>query len=359
MFNLNKEWFEKRFNACSSAVNSRSPKEVLTNVYLSRRDDQITMIGTDTETSIVITSGGGEITCDCRVLLPKDRMSRILKETDSEQIIIDPDGSSIEVECNGAKFSLPTSDPNEFPLPNKLSTVAHPIDFSVLKKAINRTVFATDSDSARYALNAIRIESANEGIVVVGTDGRRLAKVNVGQGNVDGSLIPATAAKLIAGLDIEGNVAISSDTNFFMLESPSYTLITRQIEGRFPNWKQVIPNLEGYARATTTARNLIQAIAQAAIVVDNETRGVDFTFTSGNLALKSKAASKGSAAIRLPLEYSGDELTMRLDHKYASEYLRTFDPDELACIYVKDEKLPVVISDDASSLYVLMPMALT
>jgi DNA polymerase III subunit beta len=107
-----------------------------------------------------------------------------------------------------------------------------------------------------------------------------------------------------------------------------------------------------------TAGSLLSAIKQAAIVADTETRGVHFVFSEGSIALSSKTADKGQAAISVPAEYSGEQAEVKLDYKYTSAFLQTCESDEVVSVYVGKPSESVLIEDALGALYTVMPMAI-
>ena len=162
-----------------------------------------------------------------------------------------------------------------------------------LKKLIRRTIFATDVESTRYALGGVLVELTAESIAMVGTDGRRLARMSApadAENNPPAPagfpVIPVKALKLIernlADDDPPVHLTIQSGTAVLM-RTESAVIYSRLVEGRFPRYQDVFPaNVE--VKIPLEAGPLRLAVEQASIVTSEESRGVDFQFGCGSAA---------------------------------------------------------------------------
>ena len=113
------------------------------------------------------------------VILPTAQMNSILRTGTDVELIIETDGDHLIVQGLHSEFTLPVEDVNLFPdVPDFAAQSYHVIDAADLKKLIRRTMFATDVESTRYALGGVLVELAAESIAMVGTDGRRLARMS-------------------------------------------------------------------------------------------------------------------------------------------------------------------------------------
>ena len=230
-----------------------------------------------------------------------------------------------------AEFILPIEDASLFPeVPDFAATSYHVIPAGNLKKLIRRTIFATDLESARYALGGVLVELTGESIAMVGTDGRRLARMvapaeaeNNPPAPAGTPVIPVKALKLIernlVDDDVLVHLAIQAGTAV-LVRTESAVIYSRLVEGRFPRYQDVFPaNVE--VRIPLEAGRLRLAVEQASIVTSDESRGVDFQFGPGALKLSSQAADVGSSHVDLPIAYDG---------KAGRDHLRPPLPDRRA-----------------------------
>ncbi len=242
----------------------------------------------------------------------------------------------------------------------------HELSARLLRELIRRTIFATDNESSRYALGGVLLEMGPERIIGVGTDGRRLAKMEAPARSVGGhqsgdsmTIVPTKAMQLIerALTDGDAEIQLAARANEILVRSPRATIYSRLVEGRFPKWRDVFPQRTGVQRIDLTVGPLHSAVRQAAIVTSEESRGVDFSFQAGTLVLAGRAAEWGQSRIELPIAYDGPTISITLDPRYVSDFLKVLDPEKVINIELKDAESAAVCGTDDGYGYVIMPLA--
>lgn len=359
---FDREKFLEEFTAVAS-VASGKVKSVLGNVRLKLSDGKATLFGTDTEISIVReVEAKAALVAEGDMLLPASRVSQILREATSDDIEIETKGDSIRIFAGGAKYEIGAEDPETFPVPVIEKGETCTMDARVLLEGIKRTVFAIDVASTRFAMGGIRLEIDSEEASFVGTDGRRLAcfthNGEFGVKEAVSYLIPARGCQAIqkavgAG---EGAVQIGvSGASIVVLTQRGYVL-SRMLEGRYPAWRQVLPKLDGYSEVPMLAGPFHSAVRQAAICSEREGRGLDFVFSEGQLSVSGSEANSGQSRVDMPVAYAGDEVEIRLDHVFVTDFLRVLDPETEVRVHLKSGKFAVQLSSDGYR-YVVMPMS--
>ena len=180
--------FSSAFSVAASAVPSRTPKDVLRNVFMVVSKNGTELIGTDQETAIRFAVSGVKTSSAGEALLPTQRVSSILRELQDESFDLAVDEKSITLKAQSAKFRLSSEDPKEFPPVPQFSDTDHfRIAAPVFRQMIRRTSFATDTESTRYALGGLLLEFGEGSVTLAATDSRRLAVATamcdkVGQG---------------------------------------------------------------------------------------------------------------------------------------------------------------------------------
>ena len=235
-----------------------------------------------------------------------------------------------------------------------------------MRELIKRTIFATDNESSRYALGGVLLEIEADKIIGVGTDGRRLAKMEVpghaagGHSSGDSmTIVPTKAMQLIerALTDGDAEIQLAARANDILVKSPRVTIYSRLVEGRFPKWRDCFPQRTGATKIELAVGPLYSAVRQAAIVTSEESRGVDFSFHAGTLVLSGRAAELGQSRVELPIAYDGPELAITLDPRYVSDFLQVLDPEKVISMEIKDAESAAVCSTDDGYGYVIMPLA--
>jgi DNA polymerase-3 subunit beta len=263
-------------------------------------------------------------------------------------------------------------DPQEFPeVTGFREEKYHELPARLMREMIRRTVFATDNESSRYALGGVLWELGADKAIAVGTDGRRLAKMEGPARSVGGhqtpdntTIVPTRAMQLIerallavAGNEAEAAAQMAVTGHSVLVRCGRVTVYSRLAEGRFPRWRDVLPVRPDAQRIALTVGPFFAAVRQAAILTSEESRGVDFTFSPGNLVLTGRAAEAGQSRIELPLAYEGPELGITLDPRYVNDFLKVLEPEKALTLELKDSESAAVVTTDDGYAYVIMPLA--
>jgi DNA polymerase-3 subunit beta len=355
------------FQTAATVAPTRSPKPVLQNVKLEVDEGVATLMATDLEVGIRIDLSGIESAAAGTVLLPTDRFGAILRECSGEQFLIESDGQSITIKAENSQFHLPAENPEEFPPIAKFAEEAyHKMPARFLRELIRRTVFATDTESSRYALGGVLFEMTESEVVAVGTDGRRLARQRGPAESVGGhetgdntTVVPARAMTLMERA-LGGNadeVALAVRANEVLLRCGETTIYARLVEGRFPKWRDVFPKGDGMVSVELTVGRFYAAVRQAAIVTSDERRGVSFRFSEGKVSLAGHGAERGESHVEVPIAYEGDELSITLDPRYLGDFLKVLDDEATFAMKIRDGETAAVCETDDGYAYVIMPLA--
>jgi DNA polymerase III subunit beta len=354
------------FQTVSGVVPTRTPKDVLRNVKLIVGDGRGTLVGTDQEVGLryevpeVQTDSAGE------VLLPTQRVAAILREVQDDRVEIEVASEALWVRCGRSEFKLSLIDPSEFP---DVAAFADKDYISIpgksLKTAIQRTVFAADVESTRYALGGVLLDHKGSELTLAATDSRRLAVSRVPctvHGSVAGEgsqpIVPSKAMALIERniTDADQDVQIALHRNDVLVKAGSATVYSRLVEGRFPRYQDVIPR-EGKHKIELVAGPFLSAVRQAMIVTNEESRGVDFKFSGDSLTLSSVGADIGTSRVELPVSYGGDDITVTFDPKFVADFVKVFDSSTPITLSINDANAAALFRAEENYQYVVMPLA--
>ncbi len=363
----NREYLLHAFQTVAGIAPTRSPKPVLQNVKLDVSNGAAALMATDLEVGIRYDVTGIEIDVPGSVLLPVDRFGPILRESNDGIFRIESDSAGTTVRGERSQFKLPVADPDEFPVIAQFSESAcYEISARVFRALIHRTVFATDNESSRYALGGVKLEWQDNLLTAIGTDGRRLAKMEGSAQAVDNppaigdvTVVPNRAMQLLdrALAEDDGEIQIAFRQNDILVKSPRATIYSRLLEGRFPRWRDVFPRRENSLKLDLSVGPLYAAVRQAAIVTSEESRGVDFTFGEGTLVLAGKTADVGQSRVELPIAYAGPALSITLDPRFVVDFLKVLDPEKTFTLDLQDGDGAAVCTTDDGYGYVIMPLA--
>lgn len=363
-----REPFLAAYQTAASVAPTRSPKPILQNVKLEATEQGAVLTATDLEVGIRVEATGVQIEQPGSVVLPVAQVNSILRESSDDQLTIELADTSIKIHGQNSRFKLPSNPPEEFPAVARFEEEKyHEVPAKLFKEMIRRTLFATDVESTRYALGGVLLEMDEKSIIAVGTDGRRLAKmegpalsVNGHESGESSTIVPTKSMQLIdrALNDDDTEISIAARGNDILVRSPRVTVFSRLVEGRFPKWRDVLPQRTGAEQVSLTVGPMFSALRQASIVTSQESRGIEFTFSEGNLNLAGTTADVGESEVELPIAYSGPEIKLSLDSRFVSEFLRVLDPDRTITVEIENSDSAALFTTDDGYGYVVMPLSL-
>jgi len=343
----------------------RSSKEILTRVLVKATADDATAFATDTEVSIAL---GVECTVERpgNALIPP-RVIALIKECTHEDVHIDATAGKVAVTCGSASLTFQVESPDEFPCPSfAIGDDVTTINAQAFSRLIDRTTYACDVDSTRFALGGVLFVVEDHSFVAVATDGRRLSLAQ-SKATTLGTLpvnciVPQRALSAISKLSTVGDVSVWSDGNTFHLSSDGVKFSARMVEGRFPNWKVAVPDMASYFKAEVASGLLASAIKQAAIVTDAETRAVNLRFFDNALTITANSVEIGRSSVKVPIDYQDRLVEAKLDYRYCLDFLESAGDD--AVVHFNQDSMPVVFQqafdpkyDGESFTNSIMPMA--
>jgi DNA polymerase-3 subunit beta len=236
-----------------------------------------------------------------------------------------------------------------------------------LRSMLRKTSFAISTDETRFVLNGIYFSLKEHKITMVATDGRRLALVDEEVDipvESDGEFIVPTKAinELNRLLTTGGQVEVKFTENqaAFDLQNEkgfSILIISKLIEGNYPNYRQVIPT-ETKERIALGREELLHALRRAEIMTNEKSNSVKLTFAKNNLAITANTPEIGEGRESIAINYKGPDVAIAFNPSYLMDPLKALENDEVYLELI-DELSPGVLKINGPFLYVLMPMRTT
>lgn len=357
---------ERLLNAISQvqgAVSPRTTLPILSNVLLEAEGKNLTLTTTDLDIGIQI-SIPVEVEESGSTTVPAKRLFGIIRELYSGTVNISVNSNNITViTCGNARFKIVGLGKEEFPkLPEFPDDKGIEIPQVLLKEMINKTSYAVSNDESRYVLNGIYFLVKSKKAIMVATDGRRLAMIEKHVGLAKGVnmevIVPSkTVAQLVKVLGDEGSVEIVLTKNQIAFKIPGCILISRLIEGRFPNYNQVIPEKLDQ-KVNLSREELLSAVRRSSLVTSDRSNSVRFNFVPNQLIISANAPDVGEARENIDIAYKGQEIDIAFNPRFVIDVLKNLDVDDVF-VELTDGANPGVIRTGPDFLYVLMPMRLT
>lgn len=349
-------------------VESKGAMPILSHLLIVTAEDGIYIQATDLEIGIK-SFLPAEIAAEGAVTLNARKLFDILRELPQQEISLKKEENDwVALKCGKSKFRLPGLAAADFPtLPEYSEEALLEFDGETLKEMIRKTFFSVSPDETRQVLNGLLLEREGGQVNLVGTDGHRLAlikrspsKINVPEDDTLSYLLPK---KMLGELvkfieDGETAYAFSVKDNHLAFIQGREVIVSRRVEGKFPNYKQVIP-ADNQIKIKVNKEALEHALKRVALLADDKSKMVKFEIRPASLTLVSDTAELGAANEEIPIEYDGDEVFIGLNARYVLDILGAIEHDEVI-LNLKDENHSclVTVENDENYKCIVMPMRL-
>ena len=365
-FSVGKNALLKELNLLQGIVEKKSTIPILSNVLIETvNDSTISLVATDLDVSLLTECAAESVKPGSMVLQARKLFEIVRNLPDAEINFAKEDNDWVKVVCASSEFRIVGQAKEHFPSTPKAEKAGVTIPASVLHALINRTVFAITQEESRYALNGALLLFGEGRLQMVATDGHRLslaASDLESSGESFKVIIPKKAlielAKLTAGA--EEDIEMSRDENHLYFEVQSRHLTSRMLAGQFPNYDLVLPKNNDKS-ISLNADKITQAIKRAALMADERSHGIKIDLANGKLSITSQSADVGEAKEMIPLDYTGDSLSIGFNAQYMLDFLGVVGTDEVLFEF-KDEQSPALLrpsgEGEADYKYVVMPMRL-
>ncbi|MHC1768314.1 MAG: DNA polymerase III subunit beta [Verrucomicrobiia bacterium] len=365
---IGKEQIITGLQAVQNIVSARTTLPILSNVLLRAEGNNLELTATDLDVTIscsveATVARGGATT------LPVKRFFGIVRELASPSIELEVDDKQACTVTSGPSFyKIRGLAAGEFPpLPVFAEKKRVVVPQEKLRSMLRKTSFAISNDETRFVLNGIFISLKEHKVTMVATDGRRLAladeEVDI-PAESDGEFIVPTKAinelNRLLGTNGEVEVRFTENQAAFALRDEkgfSVLIVTKLIEGNYPNYRQVIP-AETKERIALGREELLHALRRAEIMTSEKSNSVKLSFTKNNLAITANTPDVGEARESIAVNYKGPDIAVAFNPIYLMDPLKALENDEVYLELI-DELSPGVLKINGPFLYVLMPMRMS
>ncbi|MBN2184436.1 MAG: DNA polymerase III subunit beta [Candidatus Krumholzibacteriota bacterium] len=359
------EELSKKMNAISSVVPGKTTMPILSMVLLKAESSGITFSATDLDISVTSTVNG-KVVKGGGISAPAKKIAEIVKSLSQGDVTLSSDdGEKLTIECAKSKFSVNGRSADDFPkLPKQDSKTEFSIETSLLSRLIQKTIYAVSTDLTRPALCGVKWEVDKTGVLMVSTDGHRLAKAEtkLSLGDIKKSEVivpPKALATFKSYAEKNEMIKVSIGDNSISFEMKEVSIYSRLLEGPFPNYQKVIPsNNTKELLISKEALNL--ATKRVAILSDALTHQVIFSLGKNSLRLHVATQDLGEATEDIDATYSDEKMEIGYNAAYVQDILRTFDTDEIAFKLDRPDNAgiitPVEQDGEIKQLCIVMPL---
>lgn len=360
----------KGVQSVQSIISTKTTLPILANILIETHKDKLKCAATDLEVGIK-TEIHTEVVKDGSITLPAKILFDIVRELPDQEVQFEVTAEyKVIISCGKIVYKLMGMPKDEFPIiPDFKEENSFEIEKSVLKNMIQKTIFAISTDETRYVLTGVLLQTSLGDAEMVSTDGRRLAYINGGKvgkalKNRLDVVIPAKALREVNRLLGDGaageqkTAAIEITENQISFKLDSTVLISRLVEGKFPNYKQVIPK-EHTIQLELKTEAFFNAIKRIALLSPEKAESVKIELEKGKMTISSMAQGVGEAQEELAINYQGEKQGAAYNPKYLMDVLKNIETEEIT-IEMSNPMSPGMIKAKEKNdyLYVVMPMRL-
>jgi len=361
-FSVSKDKLLEGLSIVQNVVSTRTTLPILSNVLLQASEGAVRLTTTDLDVG-VRGSVEAQVERSGATTLPARRLFSIVRELPAAEIYVDVDSKNLaSIRSGPSYFKILGLPEEEFPpLPRFDDAEIFSIAQKDLKDGLKKTSYAISTDETRYVLNGTLFSFKDNKLTLVATDGRRLALVDLElefprSQEID-IIVPTKAVMELQRLvKDEGDVKVSIGENQIAFEINQTLLVSKLIEGNYPNYRQVIPS-EAKERVTLERETLLNAVRRVALLASEKSNSVKLSFSKGNIDIVATTPDVGEARESLSVMYKGREFSIAFNPEFLMAPLRNLSTDEVYLDLI-DEMSPGVIKIAGPFLYVLMPMRL-
>ncbi len=350
----------------SGIVEKRHTLPILSNVLLEKKGDNLTFLATDIEiqitTSTAVTGGDG----DSAITVGARKLQDILRSLpEAAEITLNLEDKRLQVKAGKSRFSLQTLPAEDFP--RMAISETDPRTVTVTQKQfrylLGQTQFSMAAQDVRYYLNGLLLLIEGSELRAVATDGHRLAFASMSLGeNVSlprqELILPRKTVLELNRLltDSEDPVHIEMATNQIRFQFGSIALVSKLIDGKFPDYERVIPStLKNLVILNRTA--LLQSMVRAAILTNEKFRGVRLVLTPGSLKIMAANAEHEEAQEEIEVDYSGDSVDVGFNVGYLLDVLNNASSEMVEWGFNDaNSSALLTIPGNERFKYVVMPM---
>lgn len=355
-------------NKVIGPVGTNQVMPILEDFLFKLSGDELTITSTDLETTITTTlsvssEDSGLFTCPAKMLL------ETVKSLQNQPITfeIDEKKRHIDITSSFGKYSMGGHDPADYPaVPDRTDTDSITLPTHVLMTAINKTLFAVSTDEMRKTMTGVYFQIDFNKVTFVATDAHKLVKYeyNGMESDVTTSFVlPKKSLLMLKGvIENEEDVTIEFDKSHAMFTCGSTMLACLMLEGKYPDYKMVIPN-ENPNSLKVRKNDLLQSLKRLSIFANKTTNQTVFNVTEHSLTLTSQDLDYSNEATeQLECEYDGKDLFIAFNAKFLIEMIGASETENV--IFKLDEPnrpgilLPEENAENENLLMLIMPVML-
>lgn len=362
--------------AISRVINSKNSLQILDNFLFSLEGQQLTMTASDTETTLITSmeveevEGAGKVAVSSRLLLDT------LKEFSDQPLnfqINDSNLAMVITSANGT-YNFIGQNGDEYPRLPELQADAKvmTIPVSTLSAGISKTLFCTADDELRPVMNGIFFDIMIDGLTLVATDAHKLVRYKTSYTNVNLSeeedkasfILPKKPANMLKNIlpKESGEVEVKFDSKNAYFKLSNYTMICRQVEGRYPNYNGVIPKENPY-KIIVDRISILNALKRVSVFSNQASNLIKLQISDNQIFISAQDIDFSiSAEETISCQYDEDSIKIGFKSAFLIEILSNISSSDVVIELTDPSRAGIILpfenEENEDILMLLMPMLL-
>ncbi|MGB0344230.1 MAG: DNA polymerase III subunit beta [Coraliomargarita sp.] len=372
-FKINKDHFSNGLQQVLNVVATRSTMPILGNVQIEAKDGQIALTTTNLDLGIRCYIKA-DVDTPGAITLPVRKLSTIVRELPQNEVFVESgENNQAKIASGGSLFKIMGIGTDEFPpLPNFENRHVFELAQDDILNMLKSVSYGQSTDENRFILNGVYFNFSEDKLTLVATDGRRLAltalETDVATDNGGSLILPAkTVAELerllgkgeklkIAFNDRQVAFEIAIDDEGDSGLADQLYLVSKIVEGNYPNYRQVIPK-ETEHRVKIERELMLECVNRAALVTSDKSNSVKLKMSKNLLEISGSSSEYGESHESMAIAYDGPEVQVAFNPQFLMEPLKALTKDEVFFEF-KDELSPGLFKTLDNFICVIMPLRL-
>ena len=366
-FNANQQDLQQALNYCQGVIEKRSTLPILSNILLEAKNSKLTITATDLDLIFVHEIKDIEILEEGKTTTTSSIMYDIIRKFSSGKKInlTQTEVSKLHLESEKSIFNLNCISASEFPLTDEnFNQNTFFIKSKQFLKLLNKCKFSVSNDETRHYLSGIYLHQTEVDekhyLTAVATDSHRMSisKVRLDKKiDFDPIILPKKTIFQLCSLleNFDGDLKISNVKSKIKFELNNSVLISKLIDGKFPNYIQVIPK-NNQKKLEIDLKLFLNSVDRVASVSLDKKDGVKFSLSKNLLNLSVNNTNSGDGKETLSVKFDHD-LEISFNSRYLIDVASQLDGEKIE-LFLNDTGSPALIKDpgDFDSIFVVMPM---
>lgn len=365
LLKIKRDTLLKPLSLITGFVERKQAMPILSNVYLKKSGEEITLIANDMEIQASITTKGEMSGEDFTITLPGKKLHDVLKVfPDNKDIMFENDNNKILVKSGNTKFNLQSLPAEHYPLLkiNDEVICQFTLNQGILKKLLGQVQYAMADKDSRVFLNGMLLEIKNGQLRLVATDAHRLGFINYGlSANIENcsTIIPRKTILELSRLleDGETPITVKIYPNQVFFETEDKQLITKVIDGKYPDYERVIP-LGNDKLCLINREELLKAVERVAVIGIDKLKTLNMELSNNVLAISCRNEEQEESRDEIEVKYEYNEvLKCSFNINYVRELLSNCNCEKLQWAFFDGQRsVLVTIPNDVDFKSVIMPL---